>query len=225
MTRDYDLLCIGSGPAGQRAAVQAAKLGRRAAVVEKRRIIGGVCLDTGTIPSKTMREAVLEIARRPGRGRVQARELLERIDGVIGREAEVIDDQLARNGVDLLRGRAEFVDAHTVRIESETGAREVTADHTLVAVGTTPVDPPGGIRPGLVITSDEVGQLQELPHRLAVLGLESGLDYFLKTVFNYPTLAECYKVAALDAANKLALGERLDQAEAAQDVPDLLEVY
>ena len=174
----FDLVCIGSGPAGQRAAIQAAKLGRRAAVIEKRRVIGGICLDTGTIPSKTLREAVLAFRRRQPDGRPAATDLLARVEDVIRRESEVIADQLARNGVELLRGTASFVDPHTLRIQGDGPAEQVTADHVLIAVGTTPLAPPGGVRPGLVITSDEVGGLETLPRRLVVVGAGViGLEY------------------------------------------------
>ena len=101
---DFDLLCIGSGPAGQRAAVQAAKLGMRAAIVEKGQTLGGVCVDRGTIPSKTFREAVLAFARPNARGRVgdedarpTAEQLFARVNDVVRRECDVIHDQLRRN--------------------------------------------------------------------------------------------------------------------------------
>ena len=105
---DFDLICIGSGPAGQRAAVQASKLGRRAAVVEKRRCVGGACIDTGTIPSKTLREAVVTFSGLAGKGdrlpwaRVESRptcqQLFAGVDSVIAREVEVIESQLRRKG-------------------------------------------------------------------------------------------------------------------------------
>src|SRR5215831_3050021 len=94
----YDLLCIGSGPAGQRAAVQAAKLGKRVAVVEKGRIIGGACLDTGTIPSKTFREAVLSFAIRP-EVKPTAEELVARVGEVMRHQTDVVQKQLRRNDV------------------------------------------------------------------------------------------------------------------------------
>ena len=116
MRYDFDLLCIGSGPAGQRASVQAAKLGKRAAMVERGRVIGGVCVDTGTIPSKTFREAVLSLnARaipdssqvRPGSvGRPTAQELLARVEEVGQRQGDMIADQLRRNDVAVFRGEA-----------------------------------------------------------------------------------------------------------------------
>ena len=118
---DFDLVCIGSGPAGQRAAIQAAKLGKRVALVEKRRTVGGVCLDTGTIPSKTFREAVIffsgpgghfERDWRAGReGRPTAEQLLARVRQVVEREQEVVEDQLRRNDVGLIKGHASFRDA------------------------------------------------------------------------------------------------------------------
>jgi len=130
---NYDLVCIGSGPAGQRAAVRAAKLGRRVALIERRRVVGGVCCDTGTIPSKTFREAVLSFAGRAshpaagagfggGRvgngGRPSAGELLSRVAEVVGRESALVENQLNRNDVDLLRGEARFVDPHTLAVAS-----------------------------------------------------------------------------------------------------------
>src|SRR5262245_4761649 len=118
MAYDFDLVAIGSGPAGQRAAVQAAKLGKRVAVVERRRSVGGVCIDTGTIPSKTLREAVVMYSGIAGRGdrlpwaRVDARpscaDLFAGVDRVIAREVEVIEDQLRRNDVMVIPGEASF---------------------------------------------------------------------------------------------------------------------
>src|SRR6185312_1992386 len=113
-----DLVCIGSGPAGQRGAVQAAKMGRRVALVERRGSLGGICVDTGTIPSKTFREAVLwaaggaaSVARtRQSMPRPSIATLSARIDAVVQAEASVIANQLGRNGVDVLCGEASFVD-------------------------------------------------------------------------------------------------------------------
>ena len=103
---DFDLICLGSGPAGQRGAVQAAKLGRRVAIIERRAVVGGACLEVGTIPSKTLREAIVRLtgpAVRPGRlrslaNRPTAGQLLERVGEVVANEVEVITDQLERNG-------------------------------------------------------------------------------------------------------------------------------
>jgi NAD(P) transhydrogenase len=176
---DYDLVCIGSGPAGQRAAVQAAKLGKRVAVVEKQRCVGGVCIETGTIPSKTFREAVRsfnslnghEAAENGPRSRPNMAQLLRRVSQVIQRETEVVQDQLSRNDVELIRGRAAFVDAHSLRIDSPEGTRRLTAAHLLVAVGTRPSEP-SGVRPDgqTIILSDDVLGLAKLPHSMVVVG-------------------------------------------------------
>ena len=121
---DYDLLVIGCGPGGQKAGIAAAKLGRRAAVVESRDVVGGVCVNTGTIPSKSLREAVLYLtgmSQRDLYGQsyrvkedITIEDLSRRTHHVVGREIEVIRDQLARNRVALLPGRARFVDEHTI---------------------------------------------------------------------------------------------------------------
>src|SRR5215468_9530560 len=150
---DFDLVAIGSGPAGQRAAVQAAKLGARAAVVERRRCVGGVCIDTGTIPSKTLRETILTYAGVAGTGdrapwarsapRPTAEQLVAGIDTVVAREIDVIEDQLRRNDVTLLHGEASFADGHTLLVRSETGTRRVSAKYVVIAVVTRPAPPPG----------------------------------------------------------------------------------
>jgi NAD(P) transhydrogenase len=178
---DYDLVCIGSGPAGQRGAVQAAKLGMRAAVVERRRIVGGVCIDTGTIPSKTLREAVVTFSGLAGKGdrlpwaridtRPTCQQLLAGIDTVMTREVEVIENQLRRNDVALLRGEAAFADPHTLTIRSAEGRREVTAANVLIACGTQPAALPGVAPDGTVmLTTDDVVRLTSLPRTLAVVG-------------------------------------------------------
>jgi NAD(P) transhydrogenase len=178
---DFDLLCIGSGPAGQRAAVQAAKLGCRVAVVERRHIVGGICVEAGTIPSKTFREAVLFFSGLAGRfdwrqavwEEIQptVEQLLARVGAVMRRETEVIERQLRRNGIGLLWGEASFKDPHTVVVESERGWRTVTATNILLAVGTRPAPPPGMQADGdVVITSDEVMQLKRLPRSMVVVG-------------------------------------------------------
>jgi NAD(P) transhydrogenase len=172
---DFDLIAIGSGPAGQRAAVQTAKLGKRAAIVEKLRCVGGVCVDTGTIPSKTLREAVLAFSTGFDRRRTDARptaaELLGRVTEVVAREVDVIEQQLRRNDVTVLRGAAAFVDPHTIVVRSEAGERRVTSEHVVIAVGTQPAAPPGvPADGGTVLTTDDVLRLTRLPRTLAVVG-------------------------------------------------------
>jgi NAD(P) transhydrogenase len=186
---DYDLLCIGSGPAGQRAAVQAAKLGKRTAVIERGRFVGGVCVDTGTIPSKTFREAVLTVMGRAGftdgsgqqalRQRPSAQALMARVAEVEHLQAEIIREQLQRNDVTVLSGEAAFQDAHTVVVSRESRSTAVTAANILLAVGTVPAPPPSiSPKPDLVVTSDELLQITSLPRRLAVIGAGViGIEY------------------------------------------------
>ena len=186
---DFDLVSIGTGPAGQRAAVQAAKLGKRAAVVEKRRCVGGVCIATGTIPSKTMREAVIMYSGIAGKGdrlpwaRVDGRpscaQLFAGVDRVIAREIEVIEDQLRRNDVVVLPGEAAFADPHTLVIDSEQGSRRVSAANIVIAVGTDPAPTPGVKADGeVILTTDEIVRLGHLPRSLAVVGAGViGIEY------------------------------------------------
>ncbi|HLZ33318.1 MAG TPA: Si-specific NAD(P)(+) transhydrogenase [Nitrospira sp.] len=178
---DFDLLCIGSGPAGQRAAIQAAKLGKRVGVVERRRLLGGVCVETGTIPSKTFREAVLSFLcaahhveqhlgnhfdRRP-----TAAQLLARVAEVTKREVEVVADQLRRNDVALIQGEASFQDAHSLTVTSEQESRTVTAENILIAVGTVPAPPEGVPVDGeVILTSDDMVSLKRLPRKMVVIG-------------------------------------------------------
>jgi NAD(P) transhydrogenase len=146
---DLDLLVIGSGPSGQKAAIQAAKLGKRVAVAERRDRIGGVSIHTGTIPSKTLRQAVLEyLAHRPldvldpehldEAERQTLRELMDRTARVVAAETAVVREQFRRNGVGLIPGDAVFEDAHTVRVA---GREVVRAEQIVIAVGTRPARP------------------------------------------------------------------------------------
>src|SRR5215510_8688225 len=176
----YDLICIGSGPAGQQAAIQAAKLGKNVAVIEKRRFVGGMCIDTGTIPSKTFREAVRRGYSRPGlelndpfassaRVRPSMEQLVGHVGRVIQREIGIVQEALARNDVTLLQGTASFVDPHTLRIEGVAGQRPVTAEHFLIAVGTYPSTPQGVELDGqTIITSEEILTIAQLPRTMAV---------------------------------------------------------
>lgn len=186
---DADLLCIGSGPAGQRAAVQAAKLGKRVVVIEKQRVVGGVCLDTGTIPSKTFREAVLAFGRqaeqfRKRHGfavpfRPEVAQLFARVNEVMEREGEVVQRQLERNDITVVRGEASFIDEHTVQVFAEEALQWVRAEHIVIAVGTVPAPPLGikGEHPQ-IITSDQVMNLERLPRSMVVVGAGViGLEY------------------------------------------------
>src|ERR1700685_2265359 len=142
----YDLLIIGSGPAGQRAAIYANKLGKRAAVVERMRTVGGASVNTGTIPSKTMREAVMHLSGYNYRSiygmnyrvkeKITMSDLAFRVQHVIKTEIDVTEAQLSRNGVDVVTGVASFVDATHVRIDGLNGSVVHDAEKIVIAVGT-----------------------------------------------------------------------------------------
>src|ERR1700757_4917177 len=142
----YDLLVIGSGPSGQRAAVSAGKKGKRVALVEMRDVVGGVCINTGTIPSKTLREAVLHLSgynyqsiygvTYRVKDKVTMADLAFRVQHVIKTEIDVTQAQLSRNNVDLMFGAASFVDPHVIKVENSRGATNLQADFIILAPGT-----------------------------------------------------------------------------------------
>ena len=186
----YDLIVIGSGPAGQKAAIAAAKLGYRAAIVERRDMVGGVCINTGTIPSKTMREAVLYLTglnQRELYGQsyrvkedITVADLSARTDHVIAREIDVIRNQLSRNRVALLIGTAKFLDPHTLDIVDEGGDhREVRADKVVIAVGTRPARPDTVDFDGATIMdSDQILGMTHVPTSMVVVGAGViGIEY------------------------------------------------
>jgi NAD(P) transhydrogenase len=188
MDYQFDLVSIGSGPAGQRAAVQAAKLGKRVGLIERRQVLGGVCVDTGTIPSKTFREAVLWAAGAAGldgrpagqpERRPTAEQLLQRVNAVVERECRVIEDQLRRNDVEVIGGEASFKDPHTLIVRSDNGWREVTAASIVLAVGTRPGPVPGVAPDGeVIISSDDIMSLKRIPRTLTVVGAGViGIEY------------------------------------------------
>ncbi|MFM7259979.1 MAG: Si-specific NAD(P)(+) transhydrogenase [bacterium] len=178
MAYDYDLIVLGSGPAGQRAAVQAAKIGKRVAIVERRQMVGGVSLHTGTVPSKTFREAVLSLTHVPSlssgvpveRPRPTIEDLLHRVNDVIERELDVVARQLSRNGVDLVSGSARFLDPQTIAIDGGAMERHASAERFLVATGSVPSDPPVPCDHETVLTSDDIIHLKRIPKSLAVIG-------------------------------------------------------
>jgi NAD(P) transhydrogenase len=176
MQTGYDLIAIGSGPAGQRAAVQAAKLGKRAAVIERADVLGGVSTNAGTVPSKTLRAVIVE---RTGQIRGGYRssalahddgaldDLQWRTQEVVEHEREVIFDQLRRNHVRLFTGTASFVDPHTIEVDG----RLLSAERFVIAVGTTPARPAGvDFDDRTVLDSDGILRLRRLPATMTVIG-------------------------------------------------------
>ncbi len=191
----FDLVVLGSGPAGQRAAIQAAKLGRSVAVVERRSVVGGVSLHTGTIPSKTLRETVLYLTGWRQRGfygrsyrvkqNITAEDLLQRLDITLRHEIEIIQHQLHRNGVTVIDGEASFLDPHTFSIFGPRGEeRQIEADRVVIAVGTVPARPEGIPFDGqTVMDSDDLLNLGRIPRSLTVVGAGViGIEY--ATIFS-----------------------------------------
>ena len=190
MAYDFDLLVIGSGPAGQKAAIQAAKLHRRVAVVEQQQTVGGVCISSGTIPSKTLREAVMYLTGMTQRSMygdsyrvkddVTVSDLFWRTQAVIKREADVVRDQLSRNHVRILTGMGQFTDANTVTVSGEDGVRRlVTAEKIVIAVGTRPARPKSvDFNERTVLDSDGILHLEKIPDALLVVGAGViGIEY------------------------------------------------
>jgi NAD(P) transhydrogenase len=180
---DYDLLVIGSGPAGQRAAIQGAKLDKKVAVVERKAVVGGCSVNLGTIPSKTLREVVLELSGYRSREfygvsytvkeHITIQDLLVRTDRVIRHEIDVMRHQLRRNDVELIAAEACFLSPDTVRLDYVDGrtSRTVRARHIVLAVGTeTTRDPHIPFDGQRIFTSDDILHLDRLPRTLAVVG-------------------------------------------------------
>src|SRR5947209_4235071 len=146
----YDLIVIGSGPAGQRAAIQAAKFGKHVALVEKLEVVGGTAINTGTIPSKTIREAVLHLSgfyyqsiygvNYRVKDQITMADLSFRAQHVIKTEIDVIRAQLSRNGIEVLTGLASFIDPTHIRIVSSRGQSDCEAAHVIIATGTNPAE-------------------------------------------------------------------------------------
>jgi NAD(P) transhydrogenase len=191
----YDLIVIGSGPAGRRAAIQAAKIGKSVLVVEKGRRVGGVSVHTGTIPSKTLRETVLNLTGYRERGfygrayRVKqdigATDLMSRLQMTLNHEVDVLEHQFARNGVKTMIGTARFVDSHKVEVTTSQG-EVLLAEGTrfLIAVGTRPHRPDSVPFNGTsVLDSDEMIETTKLPRSLTVIGAGViGVEY--ATIFS-----------------------------------------
>lgn len=195
MQQHYDFIAIGSGPAGRRAAVQSAKLGRSTLVVERGRKVGGVSVHTGTIPSKTLRETVLNLSGWRERGfygrsyrvkkEITTADLIKRLHITLNHEVEILEHQFARNRVDVLQGAARFLDPNRIEVAGEDGEiHQITGDAFLLSVGTKPFRPSyvpfDGER---VVDSDEVVELKELPRTLTVVGAGViGIEY--ATIFS-----------------------------------------
>jgi len=180
-TGAYDLIVIGSGPAGQRASIYASKLGKKVAVVEMREVVGGACINTGTIPSKTMREAVLHLSGYNYKSiygmnyrvkeRITMADLAFRVQHVIKTEIDVTDAQLSRNNIEMLTGIASFDDPTHIRITNSRGANVYETKYVMIATGTKPASSPKvPLNGNSIINSDMIMELGNLPKALIVVG-------------------------------------------------------
>ena len=186
---DLDLFVIGTGPAGQRAAIQAAKLGKRVGICDRREVVGGVCVNTGTIPSKTFREALLYLTGYRQRAiygdsyrlkeDLDMQDLLFRCQHVIKQQIHVIRQQMRRNGVKLLSGTASFRSPYEVEVRGHRGVTRVRSRNFVIATGSEPAAPEGVAVDGAsVITADEILDLESLPRSMTVVGAGViGLEY------------------------------------------------
>lgn len=188
---DFDLLVIGSGPGGQKAAIAAAKLGRRVAVVERPEMMGGVCLNTGTIPSKTLREAILYLTgldQREMYGQsyrvkedITIGDLMARTQHVVSRENDVVRSQLSRNRVTILPGLAHFVEPHVTEIDRGGDGlnRRVSAANIVIATGTRPARPSSvAFDEKTILDADGIIHLERVPRSMVVAGAGViGIEY------------------------------------------------
>ncbi len=179
--QSYDLIVIGSGPAGQRAAIQGAKAGKKVALVEKREVVGGACINTGTIPSKTMREAVVHLSGYAYRDiygisyrvkdKITMQDLAFRVQHVIKTEIDVIQAQLSRNNVEMMVGTARFLSPNTVQVENSRGVSDYRAENIIIATGTKPaVSEKVPINGHTIINSDQILDMPNVPKTLIVVG-------------------------------------------------------
>lgn len=189
--QEYDLVVIGSGPGGQRAAIAAAKLGKTVAVIERGMMLGGVCVNTGTIPSKTLREAVVYLTGMSQRelygasyrvkDKITPADLLSRTQHVIGKEIDVVRSQLMRNRIELYTGHGRFSDEHTILVEDPTRAELVTVRGRFIVIdtGTKPARPAGvTFDEARVLDSDGILNLATLPTSMVVVGAGViGIEY------------------------------------------------
>ncbi len=177
----YDLIVIGSGPAGQKAAIYSAKLGKRVALVESRDVVGGTSINTGTIPSKTFREAVLHLSGYNYKSiygmnyrvkeKISMADLAFRVQHVIKTEIDVTEAQLSRNNVDVIRGMASFSSQNTIKVTGPRGDSEYKAEYVIIATGAKPSSSPKVPLNGRsIVNSDQLLNMQTLPKTLIVVG-------------------------------------------------------
>jgi len=178
---DYDLLVIGSGPGGQKAAIQAAKIGKRVAIIDYNPYVGGVCLHDGTIPSKSFREAILHLSgyrERTHYGRayrvknqVQMSDLTKRSAWITAEIEQTVRAQLLRNGIDVIEGIGSFMSEHEVRVKRESKEEIITGKYIIIATGTRPRRPEGFEYDGeIILDSDGILHMDSIPKSICIVG-------------------------------------------------------
>jgi len=177
----YDMLVIGAGPAGQKAAVQAAKLSKKVGLIERKEVVGGVCINTGTIPSKSLREAVLHLSGLRQRAlygaayrvkkTITIEDLAFRANHIIKSQVQIVENQMTRNRVDVIYGSASFVDPHRLRIQQTDGSVEHEADFIVIAIGTEPARPTDiPFDHDSIIDTDGLFALKRIPQSIVIVG-------------------------------------------------------
>jgi NAD(P) transhydrogenase len=179
--QNFDFIVLGSGPAGQRAAIQAAKSGKKVACIERREVVGGACINTGTIPSKTIREAVLHLSgylyqnvygiNYRVKEKISMADLAFRVQHVIKTEIDVTQAQLSRNNIELFTGIASFTDPQTIAVDNSRGRQEYKAETIIIATGTKPaVSTKVPINGRNIVNSDQILQMPDIPKTFIVVG-------------------------------------------------------
>jgi NAD(P) transhydrogenase len=179
--KHYDLCVIGTGPGGQKAAIQGAKLGKRVCITERNAVLGGASINTGTIPSKALREAVLHLTGVGRRGlfgevarikrNITVADLVYVSQQVINKELSIIRDQLDRNGVELIWGTARFDDEKSIVVDRSEDSEAISADYFVIATGSRPAKPASiPFDDKMIVTSDELLGLRDLPKSMIVVG-------------------------------------------------------
>ena len=180
--QEYDLVVIGSGPAGQKAAINAAKLGKRVAVIERAGMVGGVSVHSGTIPSKTLRDAILYLTGFNERSfygqdyrlrdRISREEIASRVRMIVTRETNLVRSQFNRNRVTELDGTARFLDPHTLEVTSSAGRpATVRGEYVLIACGARPAQTPSIPVDGKhIVDTDRLPELADLPREIIIIG-------------------------------------------------------
>jgi NAD(P) transhydrogenase len=179
--KPYDLVVIGSGPAGQKGAIAAAKLGKHVAMIDRSEMLGGTCIHGGTVPSKTLREAILHLTGIRHRSfygsdynvksRISISDLASRVTQVVERETGVVRDQLRRNDIELFSGTARFLDSHTIEVEGQGPGHILKTDYVLIACGTRPAHHPDIPFDGKeILAADQFFQMDDIPKEMIIVG-------------------------------------------------------